>query len=155
MRASDWNTSIRRRSEVTAFCWLSVSTKPRACMARGHPLMAFSIYYRYKCNIARDNAAARVSSVRPAIDIFSINAVSTLGRSNFTSTLACFSFGRSTTCRQNRTIYFIRPFKPFRFLRSSHALAAGPGTSPPSLKCRALATALNFGRPYGGRRTGE
>jgi hypothetical protein len=36
-------------SEVTAFCWVSVSTKPRACVARGHPLMAFSIYYRNKC----------------------------------------------------------------------------------------------------------
>jgi hypothetical protein len=76
----------------------------------------------------RDNTAARVSNIRPAIDIFSINAVSTLGRSNLTSTLACFSFGRSTTCRQNRTIYSFKPFKPFRFLRSSHALAAGPGT---------------------------
>jgi hypothetical protein len=77
----------------------------------------------------RDNTAARVSSIRPAIDIFSINAVSTLGRSNLRSTLAWFSFGRSTTCRQNSTIYF---FNPFRFLRSSHALAAGPGTSPPA-----------------------
>jgi hypothetical protein len=97
----------------------------------------------------RDNTAARVSNIRPAIDVFSINAVSTLGRSNLTSTLACFSFG--VRRRVARTARFIS----LDLLNFCVRTCCGPWDKSPSLKCRAPATALNLGRPYGGRRTGE